>query len=328
MSVNEIYRRLKNNPSGHVYTVASIPGRDNVYLGSDTAGHPCLFVTASERMSDPPLRTAQVSLQLSQEYNIALDEGQARRQSLHAMFCESLDKTDLESFLTLIEAFLARYQGKQIEGEHLSLFFRSMVKLFSVTQARDLQAERQGLWGELFMMRQTRGFRFWAPFWHSEVTRLFDFSNGQKMVEVKTVVGQLRIHHFSHRQIYAVGGEEIVISSLLLREEDAGLSLRVLIDECRESLLGTSAFLKLERAVRQAGMEDSDVVGPKFDAAQAETLMYWFRSTDAPHFRMAEPPGVSETRYKVDLSTAPVLPHNEFEQWIDTWRLKVPIVSM
>ncbi len=225
-----------------------------------------------------------------------------------------------------MEAFLARYQGEQLDGDKLS-FFRSLVKLFSVTQAKDLQTERQGLWGELFMMRQLGGFQFWSPFWHSEVTRLFDFSSNRKRVEVKAVLGQQRIHHFSHRQIYAMGIEEIVIVSLLLREEDAGLSLRTLVDECREALLGTPEFLKIERSVRRAGMESNEVVGPIFDAVQAEALMCCFKSTDAPHFRMPEPPGVSETRYKVDLSTAPVLLRNEFKQWVEKWRVNIASIS-
>ena len=319
MSISEIFKKLRDNPSGHAYTVASIPGRDNIFLGSDTVGHPCIFITACERLSDPPLRTSQISLHLSQDYSIALDGGQIKRQSLHAMLCESLDRTDVESFLTLIEAFLARYAHEEVNGEKLAEFFRSMVKLFSVAPARDLQSERQGLWGELFIMRQMRGFQFWAPFWHSEATRLFDFSNSQKRVEVKTVLGQQRIHHFSHRQLFAVGEEEIVIASILLREEDAGLSLRILVDECRAALIGTPEFLKLEKAVRRAGMESSDAIGPIFDAARAESSISCFKSTDAPHFRVAEPPGVSETHYKVDLSTAPNISQEDLEAWLKTW---------
>ncbi len=319
MSVSEIFRRLKDNPSGHVYTVAPIPGRENIYLGSDTEGHPCLFVAASERMSDPPLRTAQVSLQLSQQYNIALDGCQARRQLLHAMFCESLDKTDVESFLTLIEAFLARHQGEHIDGEKLAVFFRSMVRLFAIVPARDLNAERQGLWGELFFMKQIRGYAFWAPFWHSEITRLFDFSSSHDRVEVKTTIGTQRVHHFSHRQVYALEGEEIVIASLLLREDDAGLALQELVGECRSSLLGTQNYLKLEKAVRRAGMDDTSIAGPAYDARQARDSLALFRSTEAPHFRMSEPPGVSETHYKVDLSVAPRLSQEEIDTWQNIW---------
>lgn len=246
-------------------------------------------------------------------------EGGSKRRNFHAIIYESLNRSDIDSFLSVIDAFLTQHQCEQIDGTQLAAFFRSMVKLFSIAPVRDLQAERQGLWGELFMMRQTRGFKFWSPFWHNDTTRLFDFSSDQRRVEVKTVLGQQRIHHFSHRQIYSIGREEILIVYLLLREEDAGLSLRELVEQCGEASLGISGFLKLERAVRRAGMEDPDIVGPVFDEAQAEISMCWFNASDVPHFRMPEPPGVSETRYKVDISTATPLSKESLNTWLDNW---------
>jgi hypothetical protein len=114
-------------------------------------------------------------------------------------------------------------------------------------------------------------------------------------------------------------GEEIVIASLLLREDEAGVSLQELINECRVALWSSPFYLNLEKAVRHAGMEDSSQTGPAFDAVEAERALAWFRSTDAPHFRMPEPPGVSETRYKVDLTGAPRLELSELEAWLNTW---------
>lgn len=141
----------------------------------------------------------------------------------------------METFLVLVEAFLG--QGGQCpDMARLTSFFRSMVRLFSVTPARDIEGQRQGLWGELFVMSGVRGFAFWAPFWHSETTRRFDFSASNRRVEVKTTVGPERIHHFSHRQIFALEGEEIVIASLLVCQEGTGLSLRELIQEARVPL--------------------------------------------------------------------------------------------
>jgi hypothetical protein len=251
--------------------------------------------------------------------SVAVDSTTTSRGFFHMLSCESSEKIEIDSFLMLLEAFLANRPQQGVGEDSLVSFFRSMLRLFSVERARDVDAERQGLWGELFMMRCTRGFRFWAPFWHNEVTRSFDFSAPSKRVEVKTAVGGQRLHHFSHRQIYALEGEEILIASLLVRPEDAGVSLRDLIDECRAALRDSLHFLKVERAVRHAGMEDASDAGPVFDASEAERQLAWFRSADAPHFRMPEPPGVSETRYKVDLSAASCLSPQDVEAWLSTW---------
>lgn len=317
MSIREVFDELRANPSGHTYTVAPLPSHDDVSLGVDNAGRPTLFARADRRSFDAPLRTAQVSLQPSQEYRIAGNG--AERQLLHALRCESNEPSAVSGFLILIEAFLAHHAEQRISGDELAAFFRSMVRLFSTGPARDLQSERQGLWGELFVMQRVRGYRFWAPFWHSEVTRVFDFSTHTRRVEVKTAVGGQRIHHFSHRQVFAVADEQIVIASLLLREDDVGLSVRQLIAECRTALLGTPHFLKLERAVRHAGMEDLDLEGATYDAADAERQLAWFRAADTPHFRLPEPPGVSDTRYRIDLATAPRLEGPQLGIWLDSW---------
>lgn len=314
-----LFTRLRDRPSGHTFTVLPVPGHEDVFLGVDIAGHPGLFVRAEERALEPQLRTAKVSLEVGQAYSLANFGESPRSELLHALRCESGEPTDVDTFLVLADAFLARFEGQGVAQEALTSFFRSMVRLFTVSRSQDLQSERQGLWGELFVMRHVRGFGFWAPSWHSEAGRRFDFSAANRRVEVKTAVGAERIHHFSHRQIYALEGEEVVIASLLLREEDAGLSLREVIREARDALRGTEHYFKLEGAIRRAGMDLVSEPGPIYDATEAAGSLAWFRSTDAPHFRMPEPAGVSETRYKVDLSTAPRIEPQELEEWLSAW---------
>ena len=327
MSLAVLLSELKDRPSGHAFTVAPVPGNQDVLLGVDTTGHPVLFVLAEAGAVEPPLRTDKVSLHIGQSYSLASIDDSPRIELLHALRCETADLPDVETFLLLAEAFLVRQEAGGADRHTLTSFFRSMVRLFAVTPAKDLQAERRGLWGELFMMSRVRGFRFWAPFWHSEVTRRFDFSCGRNRVEVKITTRPERTHHFSHRQIYAIEGEEIVVASILAAEDDSGLSLRQLIEDCRGALLGTPDYLKLEKAVRRAGMESSTEPGPVIGAAEAEESLAWFRSRDVPHFRVPEPPGVTETRYRVDLSTAPRLTTVELDEWLRLWSLELlPIV--
>ena len=316
MTLVALYEKLKDEPSGHEYSATEIRGHDGTYLGVDRSAHPCLFVKPLEASAEAPMRTAFVSLQLNQQYSLSGISGGAVER-FHSLRCEASEATDIDTFLVLIEAFLALHGGERIDEKALTSFFRSVVRLFSVAPARDLDRERQGLWSELFVMGHIRGFTFWAPLWHSEITRRFDFSSPGRHVEVKSTVGAERIHHFSHGQIYASEGEEIVIASLMLREEDAGLSLRQLIEQARANLQGTDHYLKLERAVRHAGMESLDQTGPVYDAAEAERRLAWHRSTDAPHFLLPEPPGVSQTHYRVDLSTAPQMAVHELSGWLD-----------
>ena len=327
MAIAQLFQRLKSSPSGHAYTVLPVPGRDGLFLGMDSKGRPSMFSRTIELETEPPLHTSQVSLHVGQEYTVTPPGEPSRTERFDALCCETAVAADVDTFLILGEAFLSRHNADHVDRDALVAFFRSMIRLFSVGPSRDLQNERQGLWGELYMMKVTRGFQFWAPFWHSETTRKFDFSCASKRVEVKSAIGEVRMHHFAHRQIYALEGEEIFIVSLLLRKEEAGLDLRTLIREAREALQATEHLFKLERAVRQAGMEAMDDPGPAYDDVEAAKGLACFRATDAPHFTMPEPPGVSQTQYRVDLSTAPRVAEANLETWIDDWKVPMPAVS-
>jgi Putative PD-(D/E)XK family member, (DUF4420) len=320
----DLLRRLIQTPSGHAYTLIAIPPRSDVWLAADAAGRPSIFVRSQDASLVPSLRTSHVSLHLGQSYTVADIGGQGRVERFDALKCEATNQKDAEAFLLLAEAFLTKYAREPIDRAKLVGFFRSMVRLFSTSQASDLKRERQGLWGELFMMRTVRGTAFWAPSWHSEATRKFDFSVPRRHVEVKTTVGDERIHPFSHRQIYALEGEEILIASLLLRPDDSGMSLRDLIIEARQALRGTDEYFKLEEAVRQTGMEALDEPGPAYDEAEAAKSLGWYRATDAPHFTMPEPSGVSQTHYRVDLANAPQIAAADLATWLGSWAVLAP----
>jgi hypothetical protein len=321
--MRELFRGLKEEPSGHAYTASRIEAWHNVYLAVNSIGYPILMVETDDFFIGASLKAAKVSFNPSQELTVTINDHTSRRGVFHILICESSDQSDVVNFLVLIEAFLASRFGLEITGDDMASFFRSMVRLFAVKPASDLDTRRQGLWGELFTMQKVNGFRFWAPSWHGAVTGLFDFSAKRKHVEVKTTLGHQRIHHFSHKQIWEPEGEQILIASLMLEKDDCGLSLRELVNGCRIALRGTPDYLKLEFAVRHAGMDDEFTLGPRFDSTKAERDLSWFRATDAPHFRMPQPDGVSETSYKVDLTKAVPLSAEELNRWLVDWTLSV-----
>ena|SRR2546422_843232 len=321
MHLTELFQHLVSKRSGHTFDAEPLPPGDRMYLAADSAGRPALFVVADQEQISAPLRTSQISLRPSETYVLTLSDGSQRRETFHAIICDAAEEPEVRTFLLLLGAFLsARSQSSPPGYAEFQEFFRSMIRLFAVKHAPNLREERQGLWGELFLMSTVRGFRFWAPFWHNPVTQLFDFSVPSKHVEVKTTLSADRVHRFSHRQIFALENEQIRVASLILTENAAGLSLATLISEAREQLAGTYHYLKLEAATRRSGMETGAEEGPCFDADLAIASLNWYRSTDLPQFRSPEPLGVSETSYRVDVSLASPLERPELDKWLDTWR--------
>lgn len=325
MNLINLFRRLTEESHSNSYAVVPLEDMRDAYLGVSSSGLPSLFVKSMENLSHKPsVRTSHVSLRLGNDFMVTRSGSTTEIERFDSIMCESNNGDDIQVFLAIIEGLLLHCGKSTLDRNSLISFFRSTSYLFSARPARDIKAQRQGLWGELFFMQSTRGFKFWIPSWHSETSRKFDFSIGKKRVEVKTGVGTERSHIFSHRQVFPYEGEEILIASILLREEDAGLSLRDLINLALGEVNKDDGYVKLMEAIRHSSMEDPEENGPSYDEIEAGRSMSWYRSTDIPHFGSAEPAGVSQTRYKIDLTAAPVLTKKNVDLFLDSLNRNVP----
>lgn len=312
--------KLRSMSSPHAYTALSLNEAGSVYIALNQQGFPTLLVTTQDQRPTLKLRTDAASLQLRADLYVHLPNQGRSQGRFHVLQCESTEPELADTFVILIDALLSVQGTTPATAEDLSDFFRTLTHLFSITPAQDLRKERQGLWGELFVMRFLGGASIWARFWHMDPYRNFDFSAERRRLEVKTSVGLSRVHSFSHRQLSNVGGERIAIASLLLREDPNGLSLLSLVQEARDELSSDPASLaKLEASVRLSGMERMNEAGPSFDEKAAARDLAWFWSSDVPRFSQPEPSGVSGTRYRVDLSSSVHIPTPELSGWLDSW---------
>ncbi|MGO4119076.1 hypothetical protein ACEQ6C_38440, partial [Rhizobium ruizarguesonis] len=80
-----------------------------------------------------------------------------------------------------------------------------------------------------------------------------------------------------------------------------------------------TSFIKLENAIRKAGMQNLSEIGPRFDYTEASRHIAWFWSDFVPRFNQAEPPGVSNTHYRVNLATVEQVNDDELRKWLNTW---------
>lgn len=320
MRARVAFRELAAREIEHAFSAIVLDARAGVYLGVDANRRPALFIREAAGISQPTLRTQYLSLTMGRDYRVTQADGSDVKSRFNVLSCESSAPADSESFLAVCDAFLAGAKNAQFSGDQLRSLFISLVRLFAVRPESDVTSQRQGLWGELFVMSRLRGFPFWAPFWHEETTSRFDFTGPGRWVEVKTALGKDRIHRFAHAQLYTAHDEEIAVASLLLLEDKSGLSLRNLVTECRAELRGSPYYMKLERAVRSAQMEDPSAAGPAFSATHAESELAWFRAEDVPHFRLPEPQGVSETHYRANLHGAPRISSEDLGAWLNKWR--------
>jgi hypothetical protein len=268
----------------------------NAYISVDVRGRPGLFLCSHTGSPGPHLRSRNVSLLKRRPFRIEFGDGTSREESYDALLCETEDTQDIQCFLSLLDVLSGKYVEPHLPEDALDNLFHSLTRLFSTATDPDPRFARIGLWGELYCMSRMGGIKRWAPYWHKEVSGLFDFSLDDMRIEVKTTTGPDRVHHFSHRQVFAPSGERIVIASLVVKNDDEGLSLRSLIEHGRKALSGDVNYEKLERAIRQAGMKVASETGPSFNEKDAWMNLCWFVADEVPQFRSPEPAGVSLTQ--------------------------------
>lgn len=317
MGIYELFNQVKSFENTHRFKASEIPGIKDVFLGSDEVGRPCIFIKSIEKYARPNLKTERLALNINQEYLLTFLGGSIKQEKYHALCCLSENIEDIDTFLTLVDAFLTRNNNGKVNVDDIVSFFHSLIRLFSVKPDEDQRSRRQGLWGELFLMKHIRGYKFWAPYWYTDTSRLFDFSSSNKRIEVKTTISADRIHLVSHKQVFSQGSDDIFLASIMLREDDTGISLKNLINVCRESLKETPYYFKIENAIRHANMQNPSEEGPKYNINEAIRTLRFFDTHNVPRFESYEPEGVTGTHYRIDLTNSTAIDGTILSIWLD-----------
>lgn len=316
---NLINALLANRSQEHVLIGLPI-GPLPSYLAIDHLGCPNLAVPALSTGQPQIMETDYLVLRLFVEATIVGLSGEQSSGMFHVLSCKSAGPEVNRPFEILATALAETMSSARHAANELSQVFDLLCELFRIKPQPNLAGVRTGLWAELFVMQELSGFRRLAPFWHTEPERKFDFSCNSFRIEVKATTGSERSHIFSHGQLYRTDNIDIVVGSLVLQPEDAGLSLRKLIDDTRSSLGDDPVNqLKLEKAVRSADMMTPENIGPRFDPDLARNLLCFYKATDLPHFPLPEPPGVSATSYRVTIGGLTPMTLTEVDAWLQHW---------
>jgi hypothetical protein len=164
-----------------------------------------------------------------------------------------------------------------------------------------------GLWGELFVIDQSKSVSDLVAAWHSTLNDKFDFSSGHERVEVKTTTGT-RVHNFSHAQLVMPKGVRVTIASLILTHSTDGLTCTDLARRILKKLPpGPHSRKFIELVVRTLGEDWRKQGGESFDAEQAQLSLRFFDAIDIPRVLEPIPREVSGVKYQSDLQAVPEL---------------------
>jgi hypothetical protein len=121
---------------------------------------------------------------------------------------------------------------------------------------------------------------------------------------VKGVAGRVRRHHFALEQLHPPAGAAVLIASLFVERAGAGTSVAELLDQIR-ARIGQDAHLLLhldQTTSRTLGQDWRHGLEERFDFQLAKDSLAFFAHSAIPSVSPDVPPGVSDVRFRSDLS--------------------------
>lgn len=185
---------------------------------------------------------------------------------------------------------------------------RSVDRVVEVFRCLTLPGSRslQGLWAELFVIRQARDMRSAVQSWHTTNRSLFDFDSGAQAIEVKSASTGLRKHRFKLAQLQPPFGRMVYVASILLRESPTGGSVSDLWRYIEKRLRDAPALRsRLTEVIAQSiGQDWQHADSMRFDEAHAASTLAFFDARSLPRVGADAGPEISDIEFSADLSAA------------------------
>ena len=283
-----------------------VPGRDRWRIAKSESGLPAVLVAVDAPVGrDRPLGVDLANLRV--EHNVRCSVSRSGSDVEIARYsiiqCLSSDPAVQACFLRTIGGVLVGLDEHVKASDLVDLVDRLVVLFRLVGKPRDRTIH--GLWAELFVILSASNPAMMIDAWHSQSMEHFDFSRGSERLEVKSSSMRSREHMFSFEQVYPPSGASVLIASVHVEEQTNGRSLGYLWNRVVDAAPNAEARIKIERVCAQSLGQDLGA-GRRFsgDWNVAVESLAFYQVGDIPRPSGDCPPGVSQLRFRSDLSLA------------------------
>jgi Putative PD-(D/E)XK family member, (DUF4420) len=299
------------DPDKPLYSVKPDPACPSHYIGKDKESLPCLLIATARgtARSLPPIRLENLDVHFDLACHVKRDQEPEFEAIFTVIRCRDPEKETVRYFLSVCETIL-RILGDLPARTAIAAVVNRLATIFNQLQQPPTRS-LNGLFGELFLIRLSANPRRALSAWRIDDRARFDFSDGDARLEVKTASNRLRAHSFSYEQCNAPAGTLAVVASLFVERAAAGIAFRALINEIEHRLAGDADLIfklhDIVAATLGTGLREALPVG--FDEQLAGSSLQFFELDQIPAIRGNTPAGVSEVRFRSDLSAmTPISP--------------------
>lgn len=289
-------------------TALPVPERPCFRVARNGSNHPLLLLESTGMAtSAPPLALEHLRIEYARPCRVQSPEGTLNAGVFTIFACTSADPV-LRDYFLLVGGALVSATPQDPQPGAVAQAIETMAELFRALQA-PARSSVQGLWGEVFLIAESRDHASVARAWRVAIDDRFDFSSQASRVEVKSTRGVNRMHHFSLEQLRPPTGVRGFVASLRVEYAGGGTSIEDLLTELRASLSNEPDLLfRVESVVATTlGIAYRTGIAERYDREAALTSLAYYRMEDVPSIHAVLPPAVTDVRFRSDLSAvAPV----------------------
>lgn len=316
-----------NGGGGSQFTARSIPGFEQHRLAKGNDGAPSLLISVSDTAlvySGIPVSLKHLTIRHSVECIITREDGTQETGRFSVICCVGTDPILHSYFLRVLGSVLTLI-GTTPSQTNVSTAITKLIELFRV-MSEPVRKSVQGLWAELLLIAQATDPEVVLNAWHATPIDVYDFNAGNQRLEVKSVSGRERYHHFSLAQLQPPQNTIVLIASMFMERSSAGVSLLSLVEEIRSRIVNQpELILRLEQIViTTLGESWQQGLQVRFDRELAESSLRFFDARVVPKIDPQLPPGVSDVRFKSDLTGVQSLSRKQLKSLTGLLKAAIP----
>lgn len=285
-------------------------------MAKDTDRSPCLLVSVSPGSGTRPAPVALEHLTVQHDVVCRVSRpGHAAEDAVFTVIRCTSEDAGLGAYFLGIGGAVVRLLGPSPSRDDVVRVVQTLVELFRA-MGQPARKPAQGLWGELFLIARARSPETLLGAWHASPQDRYDFSAGAERIEVKTAAGGRREHHFTLQQLSPPRGTTLLVASLFVERVGGGRTLQDLAESVRARVgRWAELVLRLERVVVQTlGESWRSALEESFDFERAEESLQFFEPRAIPSVSPEVPEGVTEVRFRSDLTTRPSVRLSDYRE--------------
>lgn len=266
-------------------------------LGINDKGYPAIIICSFD--DGPSIEYERNLLNVSFNKRMSLDSGDNVFESKGILIeCKSISGDTGQVFFATLSNMISKFINQKSSFEQIKSDIEELLKIYE--EMRDLShASAIGLWGELYLILNSKDPKMWGDSYHQNTNDRYDFSFESFSLEIKTTELQRRVHSFSYRQLADPSGK-LYIGSIMINASSGGQSLLELINDSRFFGLDCKSLNKARLKILNYTENNQSSIRKKYELANPEKGILFYDSVMIPRPNINSS-AILEVSFKVDM---------------------------